>query len=226
MTRWFRFYDEVVSDPKVQRLSGDKFKAWVNLLCLASKNDGFLPSLSDMAFALRWSEGKVAAIIGEFCETKLLDTDESGARARYSPHNWNGRQFKSDVSNDRVKRHRERHRNVTSTVTETPPESEQNQITEKKDGARAPIVDLFPKPNAPPSEEKSYYDRSKEVLGPKGNGLAAKLLRSKNKVISQARAVIEAAATKSDPTAYVGAALRNHQNQSSNPLSGYGDDWG
>jgi len=34
MSQWFRMYAEVLDDPKVQRLSGDEFKAWVNILCL------------------------------------------------------------------------------------------------------------------------------------------------------------------------------------------------
>jgi hypothetical protein len=226
MNRWFRFYDDVLNDPKVQRLSGDKFKTWINLLCLASKNGGFLPSLTDLTFALRISESKVISIVGEFCELNLLDIDETEMRARYSPHNWNGRQFKSDLSNERVKRYRQRHRNVTSAVTETPPDTEQIQIaeSERKDGAAAPIVDLFPKPGAPPSEEKSYYDRSKEILGPKGNGLAAKLLKSQNKVIAKARAVVETASTKSDPVAYIGAVIRGAANPERSGV--YGDDWG
>lgn len=232
MSRWFRFYDEALNDPKIQRLSGDKFKTWVNLLCLASKNSGFIPRLTDIAFTLRISEAKAISIIAEFCELNLLDTDDTEMLARYSPHNWNGRQFKSDVSNERVKRYRERTRNVTLDVTETPPETEQIQTLEterKKDGASAPIVDLFPKPTAPPSEEKSYFDRSKEILGPKGNGLAAKLLKSKNKVISQARAALESAADKSDPAAYIGRIIRSpieRDEMGAAMHPGYGDDWG
>jgi hypothetical protein len=38
--KWLRLYSDVVSDPKVQRLPGEKFKAWVNLLCVASQHDG------------------------------------------------------------------------------------------------------------------------------------------------------------------------------------------
>jgi hypothetical protein len=37
----------------VQRLPGEKFKAWVNLLCIASKHDGVLPPVADHAFLLR-----------------------------------------------------------------------------------------------------------------------------------------------------------------------------
>ena len=33
MSRWFRLHDEILDDPKVQRLSGDDFKAWVKSCC-------------------------------------------------------------------------------------------------------------------------------------------------------------------------------------------------
>jgi hypothetical protein len=127
MSRWFRFYDDAVNDPKVQRLPGEKFKTWVNLLCLASKNDGVLPSLADIAFSLRLSDEKVSAMLKDFCLQGLLDPDAGG----YAPHNWGGRQFKSDVSNERVKQHRQRKRNVTHAVTVTTPETEQKQTTEQ-----------------------------------------------------------------------------------------------
>ena len=50
MSRWFRFYDEALDDPKVQRLAPHLFKTWINLLCLASKEDGTMPSNDDIAF--------------------------------------------------------------------------------------------------------------------------------------------------------------------------------
>ncbi len=93
-----------------------------------------------------------------------------------------------------------------------------------QDGAKAPIVDLFPKPHAPPSEEKSYFDRSKEILGPKGNGLAAKLLKAQGKVIAKARAIVETSSTKSDPSAYIGAVIRDATDPERTGV--YGDDWG
>jgi hypothetical protein len=78
-----------------------------------------------------------------------------------------------------------------------------------------------------PSEEKQYYDRSKEVLGPKGNGLAAKLLKSKKRVLALARAVLETASTKSDPAAYIGAVIRgaDRSDMGASMQDGYGDTW-
>ena len=50
MTRWFRVYNDVVDDPKVQRLSNTLFKVLINLWCLASANDGVLPPIDEIAF--------------------------------------------------------------------------------------------------------------------------------------------------------------------------------
>lgn len=142
MSRWFRFYDDAVNDPKVQRLPGEKFKAWVNLLCLASKNGGVLPSLSDISYVLRLSEDKISSLLNEFCEKGLLDPVEvDDAPMSYEPHNWSGRQFKSDrdpTATDRKRRERDRKRdteNVTRDVTDEshPPEQIQITDTEKKE---------------------------------------------------------------------------------------------
>src|SRR3954471_3075398 len=75
---------------------------------------------------------------------------------------------------------------------------------EKKDGANAPI-NLFPLPTDRPSEEKSYFDRFKEICGPKSGGLAVKLknhMLAKGKPLSAARAAVETASSTSDPKEY------------------------
>ena len=115
MSQWFRMYSEALEDPKVQKLTGDLFKFWVNLLCLTSKLEGKLPSNSDIAFSLRMTEKTTNKMLLELEASGLLDRTDAGLQ----PHNWESRQFKSDTSNERVKRHRERHRNVTCNVTPT-----------------------------------------------------------------------------------------------------------
>jgi hypothetical protein len=120
VSRWFRFYDDAVNDPKLLRLSDAMFRAWTMLLCIASKNNGKLPPATDIALMLRVKETKVAEWLAVLTASGLFDNDNG----TFAPHNWNARQYKSDVSNDRVKRHRERKCNVTSTVTVTPPESD------------------------------------------------------------------------------------------------------
>ncbi len=113
MNTWFRMYNEVLHDPKVQSLSGAQFKLWVNLLCIssqASRADGELPSVSDIAFIVRQRATVVQKHLDELKTKGLLDIDGTGDSAILRPHNWNGRQFTSDVSTNRVERYRENRR--------------------------------------------------------------------------------------------------------------------
>jgi hypothetical protein len=134
MSRWFRFYDDAMNDPKLLRLSDELFRAWTILLCFASKNGGTLPPTDDIALALRLRPTKVAEWITKLVKGGLLDNNDGV----FSPHNWNARQFKSDVSTERVKRFRNGKRNVSETASETPPEAEQNR-TEAEQSARVAI---------------------------------------------------------------------------------------
>lgn len=137
MSQWFRFYNEALDDPKVQKLPAETFRGWVNLLCLAARNDGVLPPHADIAFALRLTDARATALLDGLIEAELLDHDDSGIR----PHNWSSRQYKSDVSNERVKRHREQAKtvtcNVTPSVTETPPDTESEQKQSRADTKRS-----------------------------------------------------------------------------------------
>jgi hypothetical protein len=119
---WFRFYSEALNDPKVQALAGDLFKAWVNLLALSNMDrsgQGRLPPLKDIAFHLRLSLDEANNYVNELIERELLDQSPEGL----VPHNWEVRQFKSDCSTARVRKHREkqsdRPRNGDGTLPET-----------------------------------------------------------------------------------------------------------
>lgn len=140
--RWFRFYDGVLDDPKVQRLSDKLFRAWVNLMCLASRRGGRIEAdYADVAFSLRVTEGQARETLQALKSAGLMDIEETGIE----PHNWSERQFKSDVSTDRVKRFRDRSTKQDETVSETPPDTEQiqNRSEQKTDiVADAPPLDV------------------------------------------------------------------------------------
>lgn len=123
MSRWFRFYDDAINDPKILKLPEASRWHWTALLCIASKNDGVLPSTEDVALMLRVKPSSAAAIIAGMKNVGLLDFVDG----RFSPHNWNGRQYKSDVSTERVKRFRKRERNVSETPPETEADTEQKE---------------------------------------------------------------------------------------------------
>jgi hypothetical protein len=133
---WFRLDDDVVNDPKVQSLSGELFKAWINILCLASKGGGVLPTVDGIAFGLRVKPAKAEHIVSSLRKADLLDEEDGVSR----PHNWNGRQHRSDVSTSRVQRFRKRQPKRHETVSETSPEqnrAEQKQNRAERDAANA-----------------------------------------------------------------------------------------
>lgn len=109
--QWFRFYSEALDDPKVQRLTGDLFKVWVNLLCLANEAEerGTLPELDDIAFRLRLDSQKTEDALLGLKRAGLLDVDQT--TDLYVIHAWGKRQPISDLDStatERKRRQRER----------------------------------------------------------------------------------------------------------------------
>jgi hypothetical protein len=139
VSRWFRFYDDVINDPKVLSLSEPMRWSWVAVLCIASKHDGNLPSLDHVALHLRVPKQKAAAALAGLHNAGLLDKTETG----FAPHNWNGRQYKSDVSTERVKRFRNGKRNVSSAVSETPPDTDTDTDDVAVDARAKPPSESF-----------------------------------------------------------------------------------
>lgn len=125
---WFRIYNTVRHDRKIRKLSDQTFRAWVMLLTLASEENGKIPdSFEDLAMELHLSVAKTKAVLDTLVSSGLIEKlSESG----YIPHKWEERQFKSDSSTTRVKRFRERQRNVS----ETAPELEQNIAEQNIEG--------------------------------------------------------------------------------------------
>lgn len=134
--RWFRFYNDSINDPKVQLLAPDMFKHWINMLCIASKNDGVIPQ-DGLAFMLHAAACQVETAIQELIRVGLIEYATVRGDTCLTPHGWFSRQFRWDATDptnsERQKRHRnssvtakKRSRNgrVTVGVTEIPSESE------------------------------------------------------------------------------------------------------
>lgn len=156
MNHWWRAYNEAVNDPKLQLLSDALFRAWFNVMCIASSNDGNLPPLKDIAFTLRIQPTKAAQVLAQLHTAGLLDKTETG----FIPHNWNGRQYKSDKTDEtaaeRMARYRERKRNErNSAVTVT---ATREQTTEQIDVA----VDARAKP---PSQSFELAEKLLVIAG-------------------------------------------------------------
>jgi hypothetical protein len=206
MNRWFRFYNDAINDPKLLRLSHREHRLWIGLLCIASKDDGELPSVNDMAIMLRTSPGALTAVIKTLIAAKLIDNDGG----KLKPHNWDKRQYKSDAVDptaaNRMSRYRERQRNDrNATVTVIRPDTDTDTDTETNSVA---IATDAPASIDPSIAERELFARGKEILGKSAGGLIANLLKAKGQNVALARAAIEAASQKENPAEYVAAASR------------------
>lgn len=139
--QWFRFYSEVLNDHKVQSLEPTVFKGWINLLCLANDCSGRLPEVSEIAFKLRLSVHSARELVDTLVMHGLIDIQPDQSLI---PHNWAGRQFRSDTSTERVRKHRQKKQkpdpetdgNVSDetqrNVSVTPPEAETDTDSESE----------------------------------------------------------------------------------------------
>lgn len=194
MSRWFRLYDEVLDDPKVQRLDGETFKGWINVMALASRHGGKLPAIPDIAFALRIGEDAARTLVERLLNGGLVDKLSGGADGyTYAPHAWDKRQYKSDNSSERVKRYRQR----SKAVTETPPDTDADtDVTLSKDS------------DAGASPDKVFWDSAKAYLGKSKAGMIGKWVRDYGRDAT-AKAITAAQIERAvDPVPYIEKVLR------------------
>jgi hypothetical protein len=123
---WFRFYAEAVDDEKLRLLAYEDRWHFVAILCCQAQG------LLDPGDTLMWR--KVAVKLGlqtreleevarRLAEVGLIDPQT------LHPLAWEKRQYKTDISTDRVRAYRERKRSETLqkrsvTVSETPPDTD------------------------------------------------------------------------------------------------------
>lgn len=86
---------------KIQNLTAEMFRVWVNFMCACCNTAGYLPPPSDLAFLLRVTEKKAIEQRTRLVELKLVDQDP-----QFKMHDWDRWQFRSDSSTERVKKFR------------------------------------------------------------------------------------------------------------------------
>lgn len=214
--RWWRAKNSSVNNRKLQQLPGELFKAWYNINCLASANDGVLPCIADIAFALRLSEQRAASIVTQLVVAKLLDRKGDSI----VPHDWDEHQFKSDVTDptaaQRMKRYRSNKRNDrNAAVTVIRPDTEQIQKDSEPIGSGA---DTPPDPSDP---ERQLFVRGRELFGKKAGGQIAKMLKACGGNVSLARSKLELAATKNEPAGFVAGIIRAGPVFTAKPLTAH-----
>ncbi len=152
--KWFRLYPEAMRNPKVAALTDRDFRLWVNLLAVASENEGWIPGLEALKHLLKARLDHLSTGVERLISTGLIDRLAGG----YEPHNWKKFQYKSDTSTERVAKHREK-----GNVSVTPPDSEQIQTQIFPKGntrVRSPRFDefwqMYPNKIGKPKAEQAF----------------------------------------------------------------------
>lgn len=185
---WFRFYVEALHDPKVQRLAPADFKLWVNLLCLAkiANGAGRLPDDVQMAYAVRYRPTRLRTALERLAGAGLVHEDCHGWRI----HGWEKRQFESDSSTARVKRHR--FRNVSSAVTVTAPEAEAETETDTEAEQLAATPHMAAGPEQSPAGARPSVAWLRRVISEYGAGCAEHALAEAREYGAQSLSYAEA----------------------------------
>ena len=201
--KWFRFYTEIIDDPKMRKLTGEEFRLFTYLLAIAAEEEkgGLIPyGEEDISWKLRATPDLVAQTIERCIELRILEKNGTGLRFI----NWDKRQFRSDNVTGRVRKLRERGKeSLHETLQETQlyqPRTEQSR-TEQKETLSSPletvrcpheaIVSLYHEtlPELPRvkvwTEERRKQLRARWCEEPKETkpGLVAKLFRACPKII-------------------------------------------
>ena len=124
--QWFRMYAEFAADPKVQMMSEVDQRRFVMVLCLRCSNDCVTLQDDEVAFQLRISNEEWAQTKARFLAKGLINDDNK-------PTAWDRRQFVSDSSAERVRKHRDKKKQAAKlvcNVTATPPEADTEADTE------------------------------------------------------------------------------------------------
>ncbi len=130
---WLRLYRDSLHNPKVVTLSDRQHRAWVNCM-LMSDNDGYLPSLRDVAVHMRVTRADAEQLVCELVEAELIDPEMMDGQRRYRLHDWQDHQAPSDNAAERMRNLREKRRSEqvqnsserepNSYVTDSDPEEE------------------------------------------------------------------------------------------------------
>lgn len=116
--KWFRFYTEIVDDPKMRALKDDEYRIFTYLLSLASEieKEGLIDlSIDDISWRLRAPMELIERTIEALKRLGILSANEDG----FEFVNWQKRQFKSDDVATRVRKHREKKVKQGETLHET-----------------------------------------------------------------------------------------------------------
>ena len=98
---WFRLYSEFAHDPKIQMMPEQMQRRYIMLLCMRCSETLETLHETEIAFQMRLSDDELA-------KTKELFLSKGFIDEQWNFTNWEKRQYASDSSTVRVRRHRDK----------------------------------------------------------------------------------------------------------------------
>ncbi len=115
---WLRLYTELIDDPKLRDLTGDQFRDWIYLLCLARKspNPGTIEmSIDDTAWRLRRPPEALRESLKLFAERGMVEMVEDGIVVLHFVERQHDKPSDMpEATRDRKRRSRARHADAAS----------------------------------------------------------------------------------------------------------------
>jgi hypothetical protein len=99
--KWFKMYTNLHRNVKVQSLTGDVCKTWLNLLSIYGEEEK-LPSTQQVLYETRMDAGTYQEHLNTLLECGLFESNEQG---QIMPHDWDQHNPKI-LSTERVQKHR------------------------------------------------------------------------------------------------------------------------
>lgn len=217
MSRWYRAYEGTVTDAKLGEVAlvaecsrSVAIAAWHCLLeSAATLNDGgrFDATPRRVAVILNEPPSLIEKVMAEMEALGMIDSGCITA--------WKRRQYESDSSTERSRKHRNAKRNADATLQQrsaTPPDTETDTDIPlaNANGAKSDFLE----PKAPPDPEKLMFDSGVALLraGGKSESQSRSLLGKWRKAYGSEAVIVALGTAKRegavDPVSFIEAALR------------------
>ena len=181
---WFRVYSEILDDKKLKRIyratefsKVEVIGVWICLLSLANEcedrgrlliSEGIPYELIDLSAETGMPEDDLERMLGLFEKYNMLQKNDGG----WEIENWDGRQFKSDNSTERVRKWREKqHKNSATSQDNNVKrysnviDTEQNRTESESDTEQEYIAAFCEITKIPIPNSLTHYSRWIQEVG-------------------------------------------------------------
>lgn len=162
MAAWLRLYAEMMDDPKVGELTDSEFRTWIGLLCLACKAEAEGDTTHTIERANWALRRDIAPDLTHLTALSLIVLTPTKT---LQIANWSKRQYRSDSSIERVRKHRA-HAATSEPVTEPLPKRSGNALDKSRaEQSRADKESAIALPLGVPAELWSEWAQDRRDRG-------------------------------------------------------------